>query len=155
MRLTINKIQGPVCRNRLVLLYLCSLLLAEFYVPQTKPGPRTIKFPCGVCNKACKWTTPCVCCDSCKVWYHQECMGMPGAVFKGLKSVSWECVQCGLPNFSFCIFDTTFRETSNSFTSPSDTRTDSKTRFSQPTATSSPRHTRPKSNSDNYPKHTL
>ena len=152
MRLTRNKTQGPVCRNRLVLLYLCSLLLAESYAPEPNPGPRTIKFPCGVCSKACKWTTPCVCCDSCDVWYHQECMGMSDAVFKGLKNVSWECLQCGLPNFSSCIFDTTFLETSNSFTSLNDTNTDSEISFSQPTATSSPRHPRQKNNSDNHPE---
>ena len=48
------------------------------------------------------------------------------------------------------VFDTTFLETSNSSTSLSDTRTDSEISFSQPTATSSPCYTRPKSNSDNY-----
>ena len=63
---------------------------------------------------------------------------MPDAVFKGLKGVSWECVQCGLPNFSTCIFDSTL-ETSNSFTILSDTtHTDSEISFSCPAATSSP-----------------
>ena len=62
-------------------------------------------------------------------------MGMPDAVFKGLKGVSWECVQCGLPNFSTCIFDYTL-ETSNSFTILSDTtHTDSEISFSCPAAT--------------------
>ena len=151
MRVIRNKPQGPVCRNKLVLLYLCNLLLAESYAPEPNPGPRTIKFPRGVCSKACKWSTPCVCCDSCDIWYHQECMGMPDAVFKGLKGVSWECVQCGLPNFSTCIFDSTL-ETSNSFTILSDTtHTDSEISFSCPAATSSPRHTRQPSTNDSCP----
>ena len=69
---------------------------------QLNPGPRPPKLPCGVCSKAVKWDhlAPSVCCDSCNVWYHQGCMAMPDAVFEGLKNVSWECVKCGLPNFS-------------------------------------------------------
>ena len=34
MRVIRNKPQGPVCRNKLVLLYLCNLLLAESYAPE-------------------------------------------------------------------------------------------------------------------------
>ena len=151
MRVIRNKRQGPVCRNKLVLLYLCNLLLAESYAPEPNPGPRTIKFPCGICSKACKWSTPCVCCHSCDIWYHQECMGMPDAVFKGLKGVNWECVQCRLPNFSTCIFDSTL-ETSNSFTILSDTtHTDSEISFSCPAATLSPHHTRQPSTNDSCP----
>ena len=48
---------GPVCRRKQVLLYLCSLLLTLSYGPEPNPGPRPIKFPCAVCNKAVKWST--------------------------------------------------------------------------------------------------
>ena len=68
--------KGPVCRQKLVLLYLCMLLLAESYAPEPNSGPRPPKFPCGVCHKAVKWSTSGVQCDSCKIWYHQDCMGM-------------------------------------------------------------------------------
>ena len=137
MKTTMRKAQGPICRDKQVLLYLCILLLAESIEPN--PGPRQTKFPCAICSKACKWTTPCVCCDSCDVWYHQECMGMPDSVFKALTNITWECVQCGVPNFSTGIFDTTLFDTSNSYSALSDiTHTDSEISFSRPNATSSP-----------------
>ena len=109
---------------------------------QLNPGPRPPKFPCGVCQKAVKWDhqAPSVCCDSCDVWYHQHCLAMPDAVFQALHNVSWECVQCGLPNFSTSLFDTIIINSTNSFeplTSPvSDACPDLS--FSSPQATSSP-----------------
>lgn len=71
---------------------------------------------------------------------------MLDAVFKGLKNVSWQCVQCGLPNFSTFIFDTTFSDTSDSFPSLwGATQTDREISFNCPAATSSPRNLREKS----------
>ena len=58
-----------------------------------------------------------MCCDSRDVWYHQECMEMPDCIYGGLENVSWERLQCGVPNTSTSIFDTTSFETSNSFPS--------------------------------------
>ena len=140
MSINMGKAKGPVCRDKLTLLYLCSLLLAESYAPEPNPGPRPPKFPCAICSKACKWTTPCVCCDTCECWYHQECMGMNSAVFNALANCSWECVQCGLPNFSTGIFDTTIFETSNPFSNFNNSTfaSDSEISFSCPNATSSP-----------------
>ena len=94
---------------------ICSILLAQSYASEPNPGPRPVQFPCAICEKAVKWTTPGVCCDSCDVWYHQECMGMPDCVYKGLKSISWGCFKCGVPNLSTSIFDTTIFEDSNQF----------------------------------------
>ena len=37
--------------DRLVLIYLCNLLLLNSYAPEPNPGPAT-KYPCGSCNKA-------------------------------------------------------------------------------------------------------
>ena len=58
LQCTMSRKKGPVCREKLVLLYLCMLLLAESYAPEPNPGPRQPKFPCSVCEKAVKWTTP-------------------------------------------------------------------------------------------------
>ena len=65
LRATMSKQKGPVCRDKAVLLYLCSLLLAQSYAPEPNPGPRPVKFPCVICEKAVRWNTPGVCCDHC------------------------------------------------------------------------------------------
>ena len=72
---------------------------------QLNPGPRPPKYPCGLCQKACKWTTPCVRCDTCKVYYHKDCMLMPDGIFNNLNNISWECFHCGVPNFSSSFFN--------------------------------------------------
>ncbi|XP_053389732.1 uncharacterized protein LOC128552710 [Mercenaria mercenaria] len=64
-------------------------------------------------------------------------MGMNDAVFKALTNCSWECVQCGVPNFSTGIFDTTLFESYNSFSNLT-FASDSEISFSCPNATSSP-----------------
>ena len=123
-------------------MYLCALLLAESYAPESNPGQRPPKFPCGICQKAVKWSTPGVQCDSCKLWYHQDCIGMGDHIYFALKNVSWECFKCGLPNFSSGIFDLTLFETSNRFESLSaDNAKSSELEFSfdSPQAVSSPK----------------
>ena len=77
-------------------LYLSLLLLSIAKDIESNPGP--VKYPCQICNKAVKWTTPGVCCDSCDGWYHKICMGMSSGVYSGLQNVSWYCCNCGLPN---------------------------------------------------------
>ena len=139
---TRSKAKGPVCRDKLVLIYLCSLLLAESYAPEPNPGPRPCKYPCGYCHKAVKWTTPGICCDSCNMWYHQECLGMKDCIYLAMRNVSWECVQCGLPNFSSALFDTLLFETSNTFEPLThDTTIYPDLSFTSPQATSSPKTT--------------
>ena len=53
MRVHKNKLQDPVCRNKLILLYLRNLLLVESYAPELNHGPRTKKCPCEVYGKTC------------------------------------------------------------------------------------------------------
>jgi hypothetical protein len=122
---------------RSVLAYLTLAILNTSWDCELNPGPRPLKYPCGICHKAVKWTTPGVCCDSCNKWYHKSCMGMNTAVYESLNvnSVTWDCINCGLPNFSTSFFETTI-ETSNTF-DPLDNDT-SDTSFGEPTATSSP-----------------
>ena len=140
MKENLGKAKGPVTRDKTTLLYLCSLLLAETIEPN--PGPRRPKFPCGHCDKAVKWSTPGVCCDTCNIWYHQECLVMNDNIYHALKNVSWECIQCGLPNFATSLFDTMLFETSNYYESLiHESRTDHTDRdisFNTPQATSSP-----------------
>ena len=66
---------------------------------------------------------------------------LPDGVYNGLKYVSWECFQCGIPNISTSIFDTTIFEVSNSFSQLSSNEhlsPESDISFSFPNATSSP-----------------
>ena len=44
MKCTRSNADGPICRKKQVLLYLCSLLLTLSYAPEPNPGPRPIKF---------------------------------------------------------------------------------------------------------------
>ena len=77
-------------------------------------------------------------CDSCDQWYHQQCLVMHDIIYKSLTNISWECCNCGLPNFSTCIFNTTIFETSNSLSFLNSSNNDSEVSFTHPTATSSP-----------------
>ena len=125
---------------------------------QSNPGPP--KYPCGICKKAVKWDhkNPSVCCDSCDTWFHQKCLVMPDAVFEGLKNVTWECVQCGLPNFSTSLFDSDIFDSTNPFeslTSPCSETSGLNLSFSAPTATSSPKNQNTTGHqSDNLSAHT-
>lgn len=84
---------------------------------ETQPGPRPPKFPCLVCSKAVKQRDPAVCCDTCEKWTHTKCMGMNTAVYTGLmtESVSWHCIQCGMPNFSSAYFNTSIPTSENAY----------------------------------------
>ncbi|VDI67276.1 Hypothetical predicted protein [Mytilus galloprovincialis] len=93
------------------------MLLALSGDTELNPGPRTPKWPCGTCEKAVTWSQKAICCDTCNIWYHANCQGMPSLNYKCLDSsnISWHCIQCGMPNFSSSIFDLSSLETSNSF----------------------------------------
>ena len=75
--------------------------------------------------------------------------------YDGLKSVSGECFQCGIPNISTSIFDTTIFETSKPFSQLSNNATtpESDISFNYPIATSSP--TRPLPHMDPRRRHDL
>ena len=102
--------------------YLALLTILRSPDCQMNPGPRQVKFPCQICNRAVKWKQEALACDNCDGWYHVECMKMPSAVYKALAkpNASWVCCTCGLPNYSTLLFEQCSFDTSNSFSSPSD-----------------------------------
>ena len=103
-----------------------------FGIPIMNSGPRPCKYPCGYCSKTVKWTTPGICCDTCNIWYHQECLGMKGCVYLRLTNVSWDCVRC-----SSTLFGTLLFETSNLYNPLyHDTSAETDISFSLPQATS-------------------
>ena len=77
---------------------------------QLNPGPRAVKFPCGVCSKGCFWRQRAICCDSCETWYHAKCLNMKDEVYLPYtrSDETFTCFNCGIPNFSSGLFDTVF-----------------------------------------------
>ena len=92
---------------------------------ETNPGPESLidnsHFPCGLCDVSVGWEDRGIRCDTCNIWYHIDCQGMSSTMYgiynKSLnKSIAWECIRCGMPNFSTSLFDTTASlEVSNIF----------------------------------------
>ena len=82
-----------------------SLIITLANDVESNPGPRKIKFPCMICKKAAKFDA--VACDDCNQWYHIKCMDMNEEVYFALanSSLSWQCFNCGIPNFNTSLFD--------------------------------------------------
>ena len=95
--------------GRLIHLYILTLLISNSWDTETNPGPVSLidnsHFPCGLCDVSVGWE------DTCNIWYHIDCQGMSSTMYgiynKSLsKSIAWECIRCGMPNFSTSLFDT-------------------------------------------------
>ena len=53
-----------------------------------------------------------ICCNACNIWYHINCQSMSSTMYSILnkssgKKIVWECMKCGMSNFSTSLFDTT------------------------------------------------
>ena len=51
MQTAISRRKGAVCREKLLLLYLCMLLFLESYASEPNPGPRTPRYPCEIVGR--------------------------------------------------------------------------------------------------------
>ena len=106
-------------------LYIFVLQISNSWDTETNHGPESLidnsHFPCGLCDVSVGWEDREICCDTCNIWYHIDCQGMSSTMYgiynKSLsKSIAWECIRCGMPNFSISLFDTTASpEVSNRF----------------------------------------
>ena len=109
--LRLKDYHGP----KLTYLYIFVVLISNSWETELNPGPNSQSvsshFPCGLCDISVGWEDRGICCDTCNVWYHIDCQGMSSTRYsiynKSLStSVAWECMKCGMPNFSTSLFDT-------------------------------------------------
>lgn len=94
--------------NRLSALYVTVLLLTKCHFPEPNPGPRSPKYPCGLCQKSVKTIDQAVLCDNCETWFHIDCEHINETFYNCLigSDCSWYCTTCGLPNFATSLFET-------------------------------------------------
>ena len=104
------------CSNRLAYLYIFVILCGNSWDIESNPCPNSLNstshFPCGVCDADVGLEDCGICCDTCNIWYHIDCQGMSSTMYSILnkssgKNTVWECLKCGMPNFSTTLFDTT------------------------------------------------
>ena len=67
--------------------------------------------------RAVTWGQKGVSCDDCNLWHHSECMHMPSHIYNCLNNISWNCVTCGMPQFTSSFFDSLDIHMQNSFSS--------------------------------------
>ena len=105
--------------QRLVLLYLSSLLLSLSYAPEPNPGPiagpissvlsnSSSTWQCGTCDLTVGWDDKGLACNTCGLWYHARCQSIDSLLYQQHDQlgdeVPWYCAICGNPN-STTIFD--------------------------------------------------
>ena len=96
---------------------LLQLLLVISGNVELNPGPRTPKYTCGECRKEVSINS--IACDTCNTWYDRECAGMNLTIFESYVKnldMEWECTQCGMPNISNSIFDSSISSSYSSST---------------------------------------
>ena len=84
-------------------LYLVLALLDTSWDIELNPGPESQYF-CPLCTNEVTWECQGIRCDSCKCWYHKDCVEMGSTTYNGLNSnIVWLCpnVECDKPNFSW------------------------------------------------------
>ena len=67
---------------------------------ELNPGPRSPKFPCGICHKAVTSNQCGVACDTCNIWHHTTCIHMSTNTYKSLHNISWHCTSCSIPQLT-------------------------------------------------------
>ena len=74
----VRELRRPGCalcdpvRPYSILCWIYMLIIISNDCSTMNPGP--VKFPCGICKRPVKVNQRAVCCDSCDLWYHTNCM---------------------------------------------------------------------------------
>ena len=65
-------------------------------------------YPCGICQEPVTWEQNSICCDTCELWCHKDCLSMSTTLFTRLANsdTSWLCPTWDAPNFSSVLFNT-------------------------------------------------
>lgn len=96
-------------RQRLVLLYLASILLSNSYSPEPNPGPECLSdsqsrssWLCGTCDRPVDWSDRGLACNTCGLWYHAHCQDLNTLHYQHHEDLGeeepWYCALCGNPN---------------------------------------------------------
>lgn len=131
---TFRRRSAGATRDRLVLLYLAGILLAQSYAPEPNPGPTaTCAGPlnqtpadghppagpssprnCGTCDLSVSWVHRGITCDQCGQWFHADCQSI-GSSYSSLghSDVRWNCLICDNNNLSDTAYDPYGAETSD------------------------------------------
>ena len=94
------------------LVYIALLLFGISWDVELNPGPDTASqetiYPCGICQEPVTWEQNSICCDTCELWCHKDCLSMSTTLFTRLANsdTSWLCPTCDAPNFSSVLFNT-------------------------------------------------
>ena len=100
------------------LLYLSLVLFEASWDIETNPGPDPTIYPCGVCTQPVTFTSGwSVCCDSCDIWSHKDCLGMTTTLFEHLKKpdVMWISPTCDMPNYSGVLYNAPIADSSDNY----------------------------------------
>ena len=101
----------------------CFLLILLSGQIELNPGPSSLGnqnssiFPCGHCDLPVTWDQCGICCDTCDLWFHKNCVDMSSHTFRAFSTtnVSWICCNCDNPNYERNLFHSFQIETANSF----------------------------------------
>ena len=100
---------------------------------ELNPGPRSPKFPYGICHKAVTSNQCVVACDTCNIWHHTTCIHMSTNTYKSLHNISWHCTSCSIPQLTTSL-PNSLTSINNSFSSPDTSTSPTNNRLvSQPT----------------------
>ena len=66
------------------------------------PGPRSLKYPCGICSKAVTNSCKAIQCDHCDIWIHNKCSGITNSRYEHHQidsKLTFICPNCEMPTF--------------------------------------------------------